>query len=188
MKGTHRGRPSKQLLTKSLVWSEICINLLSPNKCDSYKLLFHRPHQSSQYDAFPSQARDPCFTRFAKMRRNTVTYWHEADIANRETFCFLRLNDAFRKTFLQAAKKKSRKLTDHGKQLLPRALISNLIVFYDTERIMGWGRGGGGEMAEKDVNSIIKTSFFVYCSLLGDFCTKSIIRKNKKDWSRTEQA
>ena len=178
MKGTHRGRPSKQLLTKSLVWSEICINLLSPNKCDSYKLLFHRPHQSSQYDAFPSQARDPCFTRFAKMRRNTVTYWHEADIANRETFSFLRLNDAFRKTFLQAAKKKSRKLTDHGKQLLPRALISNLIVFYDTERIMGWGRGGGE----------VRLLFFVYCSLLGVFCTKSIIRKNKKDWSRTEQA
>ena len=190
MKGTHRGRPSKQLLTKSLAWSVICINLLSPNKCDSYKLLFHRPHQSSQYDAFPSQARDPCFTRLAKMRRNTVTYWHEADIANRETCSFLRLNDAFRKTFLQAAKKKSRKLSDHGKQLRPRALISNLIVFYDRERIMGWGRGeGGGEWgSEKDVNSIRQTSFFVYCSLLGVFCTKSIVRKNKTDWSRTEEA
>ena len=34
--------------------------------------------------------------------------------------------------------KRSRKLTDHGKQLLPRALqISNVIVVYDTERIMG---------------------------------------------------
>ena len=38
---------------------------------------------------------------------------------------------------LKAAKKKSRKLTDHGKQLLLRALISNVIVCYDTERIMG---------------------------------------------------
>ena len=31
------------------------------------------PLQSSQYDAFPSQAQDQCFTRLAKMRRNTVT-------------------------------------------------------------------------------------------------------------------
>ena len=52
---------------------------------------------------------------------------------------------------LQAATKKPRKLTDHGKQLLPGALISNVIhvVFYKTETIMGndrWrekGRGGG---------------------------------------------
>ena len=62
------------------------------------------------------------------------------------------------KTFLQAAKKKSRKLSDHGKQFRPRALISNLIVFYDMERIMGWGRGVGWA-SEKDVNSIRKTSF-----------------------------
>ena len=41
-------------------------------------------------------------------------------------------NDAFRKTLLHAAKVKSRKLTDHGKELVPPALISNLIVFYDT--------------------------------------------------------
>ena len=51
------------------------------------------------------------------------------------------------------------------------------------------GEGGGGEWwSEKDVNSIRQTSFFVYCSLLGVFCTKSIIRKNKTDWSRTEEA
>ena len=96
----------------------------------------HRPHQSSQYDAFPSQAADQCFIRSAKMRRNTVTYWTTADFANRETCSFIRLNDAFRKTLLQAAKKKPRKLTDHGKQLLPRALISNTILFCDKERIM----------------------------------------------------
>ena len=97
----------------------------------------HRPHQSSQYDAFPSQARDQYFTRLAKMRRNTVTYWTTADFANCATCSFVRLNDAFRKTFLQAAKKKPRKLTDHGKQPLPRWLISNVIMFYDKERIMG---------------------------------------------------
>ena len=108
-----------------------------------------RPHQNSQYDAFPSQARDQCFTRLVKMRRNTVTYWTKADFANREACSFIRLNDAFRKTLLQEAKKKTRKLTDHGKQLLPLALISNVIVFYDKERIVGNDRlgraaGGGG--------------------------------------------
>ena len=93
------------------------------------------------------------------MRRNTVTYWTTADFANRETCSFIRLNDAFRKTLLQAAKKEPRKSTDHGKQLLPRALISNVIVFYGKERILGNDRqgravegegGGGGE----DVKSI----------------------------------
>ena len=56
-----------------------------------------RPHQSSQYAAFPSQAWDQCFTRLAKMRRNTITYWTTADFANRKTCSFIRLNDAFRK-------------------------------------------------------------------------------------------
>ena len=65
----------------------------------------HRPHQSSQHDAFLSQARDQCFTRLAKMRRNTVTYWTTADFASRENCSFIRLNDAFRKTLLQVAKK-----------------------------------------------------------------------------------
>ena len=88
----------------------------------------HHPHQNSQYDAFPSQAQDQCFTRLGKMRRNTVTYWTTADFANRETCSFIRLNDAFRKTLLQAANKKPRKSTDHGKQLLKRALISNVTV------------------------------------------------------------
>ena len=80
------------------------------------------------------------------MRRNTVTYWTTADFANRETCSFIRLNDSFRKTLPQVAKRKSRKLTDHGKQLLPRVLISNVIVLYDKERIVGndrYGRGVG---------------------------------------------
>ena len=60
---------------------------------------------------------------------------------------------------LQASRNKCRKLTDHGKQLLTRVLISNVIVFYDTERIMGndmWVREVG-----KYVNSI-KTICFVF--------------------------
>ena len=52
--------------------------------------------------------------RSAKMRRNTVTYWR-AVFANSETCSHIRLNDASRKTLLQASRKKPRKLTDHGK-------------------------------------------------------------------------
>ena len=78
-----------------------------------------------------------CFTRLAKTRRNTGTYWTTADFANRENCFFIGLNDDFQKTLLQAAKKKARKLIDYRKQPLPRALISNVIVFSDKERIMG---------------------------------------------------
>ena len=60
-----------------------------------------------------------------EMRRNTVTDWK---IANRETRSFVRLNTAFRKTLLQAAKTNSRKLKNHREQLLSRALISSRIV------------------------------------------------------------
>ena len=89
----------------------------------------HRLQQNSQYDTFLSRAVGQCFTRVAKMRRNTLTpddgNW---TIANLETCSFTRLNNAFRKTLLQAAKRKTRKLTDHRKQLLSRALISSRIV------------------------------------------------------------
>ena len=71
------------------------------------------------------------------MRRNTITYWRDADFANRKTYSVIRLKDAFGKTLLKAARKESRKLTNQLKQLLSRALISNVIVFYDKERIMG---------------------------------------------------
>ena len=60
----------------------------------------HRPQKSSLYYAFPSQVRDQRFTRLAKMRRITVTYWTTADFANRENCSFIRLYDAFRKTLL----------------------------------------------------------------------------------------
>ena len=90
----------------------------------------HRLQQSSQYDTFLSRALGRCFTRVAKMKRNTVTLdngnW---TIANRlETCSFMWFNNAFRKTFLRAAKRETRKLTDHRKQLLSRVLISSRIV------------------------------------------------------------
>ena len=100
-----------------------------------------------EYDAFPSQAQDQCFTRLAKMRRNTVTYWTTADFANRQETCSLiRLNDAFRKTLLQAAKKKSRKSTDHEKKIF-RARWFQIGLFNHTDRSLGndrdrrWGEG-----------------------------------------------
>ena len=140
MNGTHRDWPSKQFLTKSLAWSEIsnifCRRIDLTPKNYFVRPRLHRPHQSS-HDAFRSQARDQCFTRLANMRRNAVTYWTTADFANRETCSFIGLNDAFWKTLLQGAKKKSRKLTDHGKQFLSTALNLNVIVFYVKERIMG---------------------------------------------------
>ena len=60
-----------------------------------------------------------------------------ANFASHETWSFIRLNGAIRKTLLQVAKKKPRKLTNHRKQLLLLTLISNIIVFYDKERIVG---------------------------------------------------
>ena len=139
MKGTHGRRPSKQVSGLVRNQHQFCSRriVLTPKSYVLRPETRHHPHQSSQYDAFPSLAQDQCFTRLAKMRRNTVTYRTTADFANRETCSFIRLNDAFRKTVLQAAIKKPRKLTHHGKQLLQRALISNVIVFYDKERIMG---------------------------------------------------
>ena len=173
-----RGWPSKQFLTKSLAWSEICINVALAEQMWVLQTTFWgqtlvTTHiKASQYDAFLSQARDQCLTRLAKMRQKMVTYWTMADFANHETCSFIRLNDAFRKTLLQAAKLKSRKLTDHGR-LVPHLLISNLIVFYDTERIMGNDRWGGGEMA----TALWTHYLLVYWNLLGVFCTESIIRK-----------
>ena len=139
---------------------------------------YHHPHQSSQYDAFLSQARDHCFTRLAKMRRNTVTYW-TAVFANRETCSLIRLNDAFQKTLQQATRKKPRKLTDHGKTTsTAHADFKFDSVLWHTERMLEndrWRRGGRG--VGKNENSIINTFFSVHCSLLGLFRTKNIIRK-----------
>ena len=139
MKGTHGRRPSKQVSGRVRNQHQFCCRriVLTPKSYFLRPETRHRPLQSSQYDTFPYQSRDQCFTRLAKMRRNTVTYWTTADFASRETRSLIRVNDAFRKTLLQGAIKKPRKLTDHGKQLLQRALISNVLVFYDKEGIMG---------------------------------------------------
>ena len=67
-----------------------------------------------------------------------------ADFANRDdTHSIIRLNDAFWKTLPQA-EKKSRALTDRGKQLISRALISNK--FFSIARTELWKMiaGSGG--------------------------------------------
>ena len=94
------------------------------------------------------------------MRRNTVTCWTTADFAIREACSFIRPQDAFRKTLVQSTGKKSRKLTDHRKQLLPYALISSVTVLCHGESWEMICRGG----VVKDVNSI-KNMFFVFSLL-----------------------
>ena len=43
---------------------------------------------------------------------------------------------------------------------------------------MGNGRQGrGGGRGREDVNGIFDSCFFMYCSLLGDFCSENIIFK-----------
>ena len=61
--------------------------------------------QSSQYPIFPSQARDQSFTRVARNETKYEKILDAADFASRENCSFIRLNDAFRKTLLKAAKK-----------------------------------------------------------------------------------
>ena len=62
-------------------------------------------------------------------------------IANLETCSFIRFNNAFRKTLLRAAKRKTRKLTDYRKQLLSRALISSRIVLsHENENCGKWSQ------------------------------------------------
>ena len=112
MKGTRRGWHSKQFLIKSLAGQKINLHQfwshrihVTPTNYFLRPEARHRPHQSSLYDAFPPQARNQCLTLLAKMRGNTVTYWHEADFTGRENCSFIRLNGTLRKTLLQAAKK-----------------------------------------------------------------------------------
>ena len=91
------------------------------------------------------------------MRRNTSQrILDAADFARLENCSFIRLNDAFRKTLLKAAKKPLRQPTMRAEFSLIRALISN----WHTERIMGsyekhfvWGEGGNKLTAsEKLIN------------------------------------
>ena len=59
-------------------------------------------------------------------------------------------NDAFRKTLLQAARKKSRKLTDHAEKTTSTACAdSNVLIVFSVTRRELWeliGRGEGGKM------------------------------------------
>ena len=83
------------------------------------------------------------------------------------------------KLLFKATKKKSRELTDHGSQLLTNALHD-----YHAERIMEnlhWlllvvviGKGVGGGVVEEECKKVIKTRFYVYRSLLEDFCTENV--------------
>ena len=71
---------------------------MSPETC-------YCEQQSSQYPIFPSQARDQYFTRVARNETKYEKILDAADFARRENCSFVRLNDAFRKTLLKAAKK-----------------------------------------------------------------------------------
>ena len=108
----------------------------------------HCQQQSSQYAIFRYQARDQSFTRVARNETKYEKILDAADFARRENCSFIRLNDAFRKTLLKAAKKTLRQPTMRAEFSLIRALISN----WHTERIMGsyeklfWGGGGGGRL------------------------------------------
>ena len=81
--------------------------------------------QSSQYPIFPPQARDQSFTRVARNEKKYEKILDAADFARRKNYSFIRLNDAFRKTLLNAAKKTLRQPTVRAEFSLIRALISN---------------------------------------------------------------
>ena len=107
---------------------------------------------SSQYPIFLSQARDQSFTRVARTETKYEKILDAADFARRENCSFIRLNDAFRKTLLKAAKKTLRQPTMRAEFSLIWALISN----WHTERFMGsyekhfvWGEGGNKLIASE---------------------------------------
>ena len=92
------------------------------------------------------------------MRRNTVTYWTTADFANRETCSFIRLNDAFRKTLLQAAKKKSLINRSRKTTSTARADFKCHSVLWQGENYRKWQVGERwGKGVGKSVNSILNT-------------------------------
>ena len=92
------------------------------------------------------------------MRRNTSQkILDAADFARRENCSVIRLNDAFRKTLLKAAKETLRQPTIRAEFSLILALISK----WHTGRILGsyekrfvWGEGGGNKLiaGEKLIN------------------------------------
>ena len=137
--------------------------------------------QSSQYPIFPSQARDQSFTRVARNETKYQKILDAADFARRENCSFIRLNDAFRKTLLKAAKKALRQPTIRAEFSLILALISK----WHTERIMGsyekhfvWGEGGNKLRAnEKLINVYLLWPIRLFTTRLShrvykrDFCS-----------------
>ena len=73
-------------------------------------------------------------TKYVNTRRRQLDDCQSWDL-------FLHKVNAFRKTFLQEAKRKTRKLTDHRKQLPSRALISSGIVLsHENENCGKWSQ------------------------------------------------
>ena len=74
---------------------------------------------------FPSQARDQSFTPVARNETKYEKILDAADFPSRENCSFIRLNDALRKTLLNAAKKTLRQPTMTAEFSLISAFISN---------------------------------------------------------------
>ena len=117
------------------------------------------------------------------MRRNTLSYW------TRHTFPIVRhvhLQDVMIPSgnlLFKATKTKSRELTDRGSQLLTNALHD-----YHAERIMEnlhWPLLV--VVVEEECKKVIKTRFYVYRSLLEDFCTENVITSAKIKWECWEK-
>ena len=114
--------------------------------------------QSSQYPIFQSQTRDQSFTRVARNETKYQKILDAADFARRENCSFIRLNDAFRKTLLKAAKKPLRQPTMRAESYYGSwfSLIGALISNWYTERIMGSYEAGGGGNRLKASEKLIK--------------------------------
>ena len=132
-------------------WISILSNRFQPYNllCEAKDQTCYCQQQSSQYPIFPSQARDQSFTRVARHETKYQKILNVADFARRENCSFTRLNDAFRKNLLKAAKKTLRQPTMRAEFSLIGALISNWHtekVWEVMKNILFWGRGGGNKL------------------------------------------
>ena len=117
LKGTLTGRPSKQYFNYEVSGLLRNQHHVFSHRIDSTAKTYflrpetrHRPQRSSQYDAFRLK---PEITVSHPFSQNEKKHGNILDFASREIYSFIRLNDAFRKTSLQAAKNKYKKLTDY---------------------------------------------------------------------------
>ena len=101
-----------RIFSRGVIFTSASVSLapLSLRTNEGLLVVYHSTNQPANRSTLSAS-----YNLELKMRRNTMTYWTTADFVNRETCSFIRLNDAFRKTLLQVARKKCRKLTDHGK-------------------------------------------------------------------------